>query len=144
MASGKSVVLSQSPNTWMKKTYSKTIEVEIIYGPESILGYADVVNDQQFRNETIEPLEDCFVLWISKGLFLDIFDQSDLACFQDYLRDTTPSTFKDFVKNIQKERQIHRNKINLIQTAISSNLSGEPAQRSEQVKSNHYLRYQIN
>ena len=65
----------------MKKTYSKTIEVEIIYGPESILGYADVVNDQQFRNETIEPLEDCFVLWVSRGVFLDIFDQSDLTCF---------------------------------------------------------------
>lgn len=47
------------------------MEVEIKFKPEQVIGYLDVIHPKDKRTETIDAKEDCFLLYISKAMFLE-------------------------------------------------------------------------
>lgn len=48
--------------------------------------------------ETIDAAEDCFLLYIPKTKFIEIFDADDLERFREYYVKTHPTSFDHLVE----------------------------------------------
>jgi hypothetical protein len=54
------------------------------------------------RMETIDAAEDCFLLYIPKTKFVEIFDADDLERFREYYVKTHPTSFDHLVDQVKK------------------------------------------
>ncbi len=54
------------------------------------------------RTETVKSSTDCFVLYINKTDFSNLFDHDDFEVFREHHKRTYPVTYDAFVKKVQQ------------------------------------------
>ena len=69
----------------------------IEYKKNDILGYIDIImpNEKGSRTEEIKAITGCFVLYINKMDFANIFDYEDSEIFKEYHRRMYPVSYEE-------------------------------------------------
>lgn len=85
----------------------KEVTYTIRYKKNDILGYYDIIypSENGRRTEVITAITDCFVLYINKSDFANIFDYEDTEIFKEYYRRTCPVSYEE---EVQKEEGMYK------------------------------------
>jgi len=75
------------------------------------------------RTETIDAAEDCFILYIPKAKFNDIFDADDQKRFCELHTKLHPTSFDKLIEKVKAEDEAKKLEFNSIKDAITDGLS---------------------
>ncbi|KAM3141599.1 hypothetical protein pb186bvf_006204 [Paramecium bursaria] len=112
---------------WKSKTITKTVNLEIEYKPSSLIGYYDIIESEydmeKKRIESIESKEDCYLLYITRTQFFQIFSSGDIKYFINYHLTHNPMSFEQLVKSTRYKEKIAKQQYQTINNALSNHLN---------------------
>ncbi|CAD8067435.1 unnamed protein product [Paramecium sonneborni] len=118
---------------WLQNTVATRQEITIKYESQSLLGYYEIVTQEtlglKYRTEEINAFEDCFLLFIPRIKFQDIFDLDDQKQFQELFLKLYPTTFDQLIKMVKEQDQKKKLEFKTIKDALIEGL-----QNADQIK----------
>ncbi|KAL4493069.1 hypothetical protein ABPG72_003154 [Tetrahymena utriculariae] len=105
---------------WENFIQGKKVIYTIEFTGGDIVGYYDMMipNEQGVRTETIDSIQDTFVLYISKNIFNLIFDEDDMLIFREHHRKKYPTNYESLKQKIKDEEGQYKANIMALEDAV--------------------------
>ncbi|CAD8156046.1 unnamed protein product [Paramecium pentaurelia] len=111
---------------WLSQIITRTISFNIEFEIGQLVGYSDIIDSdfdsEKKRKETIYAKTDCFLLYVSKSQFFQVFTQADIQYFQNYQNQNPPLTQEQLVKDTRQKQNEQKQKLQMVNQAIYSHL----------------------
>ncbi|CAD8163715.1 unnamed protein product [Paramecium pentaurelia] len=111
---------------WLQNTVATRQEITIKYETQSLLGYYEIVTQETLglksRTEEINALDDCFLLYIPRAKFQDIFDVDDQKRFRELFLKLYPTSFDQLMEMVKQQDEKKKLEYKTIKDALIEGL----------------------
>ncbi|CAK73896.1 unnamed protein product (macronuclear) [Paramecium tetraurelia] len=111
---------------WLQNTVATRQEITIKYETQSLLGYYEIVTQETLglksRTEEINAFDDCFLLYIPRAKFQDIFDVDDQKRFRELFLKLYPTSFDQLMEMVKQQDEKKKLEFKTIKDALIEGL----------------------